>query len=1087
MNQILYKGYTFGGVGEDVTNKQYDDVIIHNPITDQDETYTPVGGENAEIFNSYKDKNGQLSSEDIKRNIATGKYSTISGENNKELTEQGEKSQYNTIVGKDNVNINGKGNFIGGISNFVQNGGYCLIYGARNYLIGDYNGIIGNNNKIIGSNSYGGFITGQNNILENSGESFVCGYTNTLENNSAGGLLVGGTTNTITNSYQGIICGQNNKVYGAQSPAVFGQGNIVGDSENPSYTSIAASGMVSGRNNQVGLIDSGVHVLGTSNKVKNCDNGTLVCGDSNIVSNTNNGAIIGGSGNTVLEYSEGIVAGEGNNVRGRDNIICGRSITSKSSQSFICGNGGTVEIDSSIVGLYGGTIKGGYGSIIFSRSNSIADSINRSLAIIDNTKVRNILNSTVNIKDFDLGYAANYLGLTTEYEFNHSDTLDIVTGFSVAQWTPDNSYDYDNKTFTTDCYIQEVTFVSVDIGNDLYSYELIPKKYYYWTGGFWKEADYETVSTMRFIGYTPYSIQSANVDLVNDYTFGTTISKASASNYDCLQTLSTGTSTGILQSTYLYNNDNWDYVTEVPRLSDIINSLVIGNNGSLTRDTIKSIILGDENTSVKTEKSIIIGNSNTIQSGTINSIIIGLNNSMQLIESIILGKDNTVIENSNNGICLGNSNTIRSGSSNNCCIGDLNSIEQGTNNTFVFGKSNSLSSGAFKNLCLGNSNKLLSSSHVICIGDDNDCEQGSSYNRIFGESNTLNQSSSYNFIIGNNSLATGSNQNSFIIGYSNTAMNGGNQNYIYGYNNVIANGAQNIILLGLGLKNSNASNNSIIGRYNIDPNNVNNAGSFIVGNGTSDNDRSNALEIKADGSQVITLKDTTVTGLGIGKITITQSNISFESLKENSNQEKETVSFTFEEIQALKNGGGSGPVPAQLEARVSALETTVGNSSSGLVYDVDNLETIVGDSSSGLVEQVNTIDTSVSTVISDISSISTSISSIASDVSAISVIVGDSSSGIVQSVNTLNTTIYTSSTGLVDRVEALEQGGGGSVDPQIVARVSALETTVGDSSSGLVYDVDNLLQLANLDEESYPISFYNGDQTVTIDTTVTTE
>jgi hypothetical protein len=59
-----------------------------------------------------------------------------------------------------------------------------------------------------------------------------------------------------------------------------------------------------------------------------------------------------------------------------------------------------------------------------------------------------------------------------------------------------------------------------------------------------------------------------------------------------------------------------------------MNSLVIGNNGSLTKDTIKSIVLGDENTSIKTEKSIIIGNSNTMRRDTINSIIIGLNNSI---------------------------------------------------------------------------------------------------------------------------------------------------------------------------------------------------------------------------------------------------------------------------------------------------------------------------------------------------------------------------------------------------------------------------------------------------------------------------
>lgn len=1001
MNQILYKGYIFGGVGEDVTNKQYDEITIHNPITDQDETYTPVGGENAEIFNSYKDKNGQLPSENIRRNIATGKYSTISGENNKELTEQGENSQYNTIVGKDNININGWGSFVGGLNNFVKDGWYNLIYGSGNTFQGSgyCNGIIGSSNKIKTSNNsvYQNFITGSGNTLENSMESFVCGAGNILRNNSSGGIFVQGNGNEVSDSYMGIVSGMSNKVEHAQSPAVFGQDNII--------KKIAAGAIIAGKENEIYGVDSGCAVFGTRNKVGKdnqwCDNGTLVCGDRNTVGSSHGGAIIGGVSNTVLGYDEGIVAGHDNNVHGSDNLICGSGITSDSGQSLIVGSGINAQrIYSSIIGSSGGTINGAQDSIIFSRSNSIADSINSSLAIIDNTKVRTIQDSTVNIKNFDLGYTANYLGLTTEYEFNYSDVLNIVTDFNTVQWTPGDSYDYNNKTFTTNCYIQEVTFTFVDIGNELHSYELTPKKYYYWNGSAWIEADQETISTMRFIGCTPYSIQSSKIDLVNEYTFGTTVSKTSASNYDCLQTLSTGTSTGTLQATYLYYNDNWSQVSEIPRLSDIINSLVIGNNGSLTGDSIKSIILGDENSSIKTEKSIIIGNSNTIQSDTINSIVIGLNNSMQLIESIVLGKNNTIIENSNNSICLGNSNTIRTGSSDNCCIGDLNSVEQGSNNIFIFGKSNSFSSGALNDLCLGSSNNLFYATHVICIGDNNDCEQSSSYNHIFGESNTLNQSSSYNFIIGNNSLASGMNQNSFIIGYSNIAMNGGNQNYIYGYNNIITDGAQNIILLGLGLKNSHASNNSIIGRYNIDPNNVNSAGNFIVGNGTSDDDRSNALEIKADGSQVITLKDTSVTGLGIGKITITQSNISFESLKENSSQEKEIVSFTFEEIQALKNGG-SGPVPAQLEARVSALETTVGNSSSGLVYDVDNLEAIVG----------------------------------------------NSSSGIVQSVNTLNTTIYTSSTGLVDRVEALEQSGG--------RRSSTLQTAnITDRAQSIVREVE---------------------------------
>lgn len=56
-----------------------------------------------------------------------------------------------------------------------------------------------------------------------------------------------------------------------------------------------------------------------------------------------------------------------------------------------------------------------------------------------------------------------------------------------------------------------------------------------------------------------------------------------------------------------------------------------------------------------------------------------------------------------------------------------------------------------------------------------------------------------------------------------------------------------------------------------------------------------------------------------------------------------------------KGGGGSG----DLDTRVTALETTVGDSSSGLVKDVDDLETTVGDNTGGLVKDVDDLDTRV--------------------------------------------------------------------------------------------------------------------------------
>lgn len=61
----------------------------------------------------------------------------------------------------------------------------------------------------------------------------------------------------------------------------------------------------------------------------------------------------------------------------------------------------------------------------------------------------------------------------------------------------------------------------------------------------------------------------------------------------------------------------------------------------------------------------------------------------------------------------------------------------------------------------------------------------------------------------------------------------------------------------------------------------------------------------------------------------------------------------------LKNLGEGGGDVSALAARVEALETTVGDSDSGLVKDVDTLETVVGDSDSGLVKDVDTLETTV--------------------------------------------------------------------------------------------------------------------------------
>lgn len=96
---------------------------------------------------------------------------------------------------------------------------------------------------------------------------------------------------------------------------------------------------------------------------------------------------------------------------------------------------------------------------------------------------------------------------------------------------------------------------------------------------------------------------------------------------------------------------------------------------------------------------------------------------------------------------------------------------------------------------------------------------------------------------------------------------------------------------------------------------------------------------------------------------------------------------------------------ADYDARIQALETTVGDASSGLVKDVDDLQ---------------------------------------SDVGALQATVGDSSSGLVKDVTDLQTTVGDASSGLVKDVDDLQTDN------------AYLMPTVGDASSGLVKDVADL-------------------------------
>ena len=131
-----------------------------------------------------------------------------------------------------------------------------------------------------------------------------------------------------------------------------------------------------------------------------------------------------------------------------------------------------------------------------------------------------------------------------------------------------------------------------------------------------------------------------------------------------------------------------------------------------------------------------------------------------------------------------------------------------------------------------------------------------------------------------------------------------------------------------------------------------------------------------------------------------------------------------------------------LKDDVNALQTTVNDPNNGLVKKVgdnataiSNINTVVGDSTSGLVEDVETLQTVVGN----------STSGLVKDVKTLQTVVGDSAGGLVKDVDD-NATAISNINGIL---------GDGTTDG-LRKTVNDLNTTVNDPNDGLVKRVDNL-------------------------------
>lgn len=176
---------------------------------------------------------------------------------------------------------------------------------------------------------------------------------------------------------------------------------------------------------------------------------------------------------------------------------------------------------------------------------------------------------------------------------------------------------------------------------------------------------------------------------------------------------------------------------------------------------------------------------------------------------------NTVGESDVNIVVLGEGNNIIY-SNRSMVLGDGNDFDTGASKSLVVGDENSFS-GKSQGLIFGNNNELYSASEVA-IGDKNTVS--GPFGKSFGVSNQA---------VGFHSTAIGSNN-----------LAGGNYSLMIGSS---CQGTSNYAV-AIGEDNQAYENQFVIGKHNKI---VTNGELFVVGNGASDTERSNALWLTKDG------------------------------------------------------------------------------------------------------------------------------------------------------------------------------------------------------------------------------------------------
>lgn len=274
-------------------------------------------------------------------------------------------------------------------------------------------------------------------------------------------------------------------------------------------------------------------------------------------------------------------------------------------------------------------------------------------------------------------------------------------------------------------------------------------------------------------------------------------------------------------------------------VTEAINSAVSGKaDTSAVTESINAAVSGKADTSSVYTKSEV----DTVLGGKQATLVSGTNIKTINNESI-LGSGNITIEggggkaiNAGRGISVTTGETADTVSFNLPISGLPKTTTAVTdNNLVIFGTGNTVDIESKTNQNL-DSNIVYGNNNVLTLTGIKCSLQ---YNTIFGQGNE----------IANNASLNASSNNNFVFGSNNKVYGNNNKyNFFFGDNNQIQRGNIHLTVFGTG-NNPQNQYETIFGKYSVSHTGSTNADKslFSVGNGTADNARHNAFEIRQNG------------------------------------------------------------------------------------------------------------------------------------------------------------------------------------------------------------------------------------------------